>query len=83
MDRRQVAPHLLAADLPVAELEHVQETEAHLAAAAGAEEGAPVLDPPVPERLVDQEVVAVVAAQRLDVLARDGGEEELVVGAAP
>ena len=66
----------------MAELEHVQEPEADLAAATGAQERLAVLDPAVPQRLVDQKALAVVAVQRLDPLPLDRAEEELVVASA-
>src|SRR5690349_7268779 len=38
LDRRQIAPDMLAGDLAVAKLEYVKEAKAHLAAAAFAQE---------------------------------------------
>jgi hypothetical protein len=81
LDRREVAPDRLAADLAVSELEHVEKAEAHEAAATLAEKLAPVGDVALPERLVDDEVVAVEPAERRDLLALHAGEERLVEGA--
>jgi hypothetical protein len=70
LDGGQVAPHLLAGDLAVAQVEDVQQPEADLPALALAQEGRAVVDVPVPDRLVDDEVLSVESANRRDVSRR-------------
>ena len=57
-----VGPHPLGADLVAGEVEDVEEPEGHVPAATGEAEEAAVVDLAGPERLVDEEVVAVPAA---------------------
>jgi hypothetical protein len=58
----------------------VKEVEAHWPALAVAQERAAVVDVPMPDCLVDQEVLAVEAAHRCDVLTLEVAEERLVIG---
>ena len=75
-----VGPHPLGADLVAGELEDVEDPEGHVPAATGEAEEAGVVDLAGPEALVDEEVVAVPAADRLHALAVAGGEQLLVEG---
>src|ERR671934_1741589 len=77
LDLGQIAPDLLALDLAVAKLEHVEEAETDGPALTVAQERRPVIDLAVPHRLVDQEVVSVETADRRDVLAVQSAEQHL------
>src|SRR5215207_295548 len=80
-DRGEVDPDPFALDLSVGgELEHVEQPEACRAAHAVAKAPMAVDDLTRPERLVDQEVIAVEAHDRRDALPPDRREQHLVVG---
>jgi hypothetical protein len=57
LDGREIAPDVLARYLAVAELEDVEQAEAHLAASTAAMKLTPVRDVTVPDGLVDHEAV--------------------------
>src|SRR5581483_8501424 len=78
LDGSQVAPHVLPGDTAIAQLEHVQEAEADRPALAIAEEHVAIPDISVPDRLVDQEILAVEPTHRRDALSIQGGEQHLV-----
>jgi hypothetical protein len=80
LDGRKITPDVLAADLAVAQLEYMEESEAHRTALAVAEERSPVTHETMPYGFVDDEVVAVQAADGRDAFAFDVGKESRVLG---
>src|SRR6185295_4339249 len=79
LDRGEIAPGGFARDLAVAKLEDVQQAEAHRPALAVAQERLAILDAAVPQRLVDDEVLAVEAADGRHALPLHVAEQQLVV----
>lgn len=81
LNRCEVAPDLLSGYFAVLDLEDMEQPKADRALLAIAEEWCTVLNVATPERLVDQEVIAVVAFQGRDALAAYGLKETGVIGA--
>src|SRR3954470_19217526 len=77
LDRRQVDPGALPGDQPVLEVEDVQEPGAHRAPAAVEAEGMPGRGG-VQDGLVDDVVVPIPPAHRLEPLDAEFGEQRTV-----